>query len=462
MLAPINKIPSEVLTLIPGFLESITDQEVISLTHVCQAWREMFISRSSLWTHLDCKNADKTRVYLERLKSSRIDLCVRRDRRLLPNDPFFEVGPRHIRRFKSLGIWGTPEGVQDMILQLSHPAPLLKLLTIGVRSITQLRRAPAVTPAFFDGDLSSLRELCLLCVRTELPWRNMVNLTSFALGYTPPGQTSTRQLLDFLESAPHLRKLELHLVPLMDSDQNGRLISLAYLKRLCIYTNQPSSPLFDHLLIPVGVYSSTELESLPRPRIEDHLPGSLANFGNLSSSTQLRLCLKQGHSDVQFTGPNGKVQMVSMLCQADTTSLVFESLARFDTSTIKWLKIIHSEPLSEDLPYLAPLPMQNLHTLTISRCKNPYPFIRALGPDTTSSNTPIFPKLGELVLRIDEGVGLDIESVVGMVAARASSGIKLKSVRIVSPGEIVPADMSELKKHVLHVEHVSEDGGEED
>ena len=58
-LAPINRIPPEVLSLIPDYSdEDDPDQVSIALTHVCHSWREIFISRSSLWTYLDLKNVD--------------------------------------------------------------------------------------------------------------------------------------------------------------------------------------------------------------------------------------------------------------------------------------------------------------------------------------------------------------------------------------------------------------------
>ncbi|KAF9643191.1 hypothetical protein BDM02DRAFT_3104714, partial [Thelephora ganbajun] len=69
-LAPINRIPPEVLTLIPDFWDrSDRGQDVIALTHVCRAWREIFTSHSSLWTDFDCMDSNKTRVYLERSKA---------------------------------------------------------------------------------------------------------------------------------------------------------------------------------------------------------------------------------------------------------------------------------------------------------------------------------------------------------------------------------------------------------
>ena len=119
-------------------------------------------------------------------------------------------------------------------------------------------------------------------------------------------------------------------------------------------------------------------------------------------------------------------------------------------------------------PYQALVPMQNLHALTISRCKNLHRFIRALDPDTNSSNALTCPQLEELVLCIHRKDGFDVESVARMAAARTSRGAKLQFVRIVSlgRGDPIPVDVSELSKHVSHVEHgckgVDEDDDDSD
>ena len=70
--APINRVPPEVFSLIPDHCE--TDEELIKLTHVCHGWREILISRASLWTPLDCRNLDKTGVYIQRSRGSPLEI----------------------------------------------------------------------------------------------------------------------------------------------------------------------------------------------------------------------------------------------------------------------------------------------------------------------------------------------------------------------------------------------------
>ena len=462
-LAPVNRIPPEILTnIVPDTLDRYSkDKDTIALTHVCQAWREIFISCSSLWTDIECVGADKTRTYLERSRSSPISLRIKRDNALSPHDPFLEIDPRTIRRLRSVNIRGTPENMQDITAQLHHPAPLLVTLTIETERLCITRHQPMVTTALFDGDLSSLRELHLYRIGTELPWRGMVNLASFTLSCASPDIFPITQLLDFFENAPHLREVTLSFVPLFSGDQNGRLVSLTCLKKLIVYGSQPAPLLFDRLLIPVGVdlQIGSELHDF---RIEDHLPSSLNNLRNLSNFTLLQLRLNACYSLVEFTGPNGKLSMTPKSYGAHVTVSVLESLARFDTSTAERLEIFNNGYLSEDLLRRALFPMKNLRSLMFSRCGDLRTFIRALDPDINLSNTLICPHLEEFILRVGVVGGSDVESVAGVAAARASRGAKLKFVRLVGPGESVPVDVSELVKHVEHVEHDAEDVDEKE
>ena len=435
--------------------------QVVALTHVCQAWREVFISRVSLWTNFDCVGADRTRIYLERSKSSPINLSLCKYNRLSPHDPFFQITPHAIGRFKSLSIEGTPRNIRDITTHLSRPAPLLETMLIhgGRRRVS--RRSPALTSALFNGDLSSLRELHLRSVRTELPWRDMTNLTSFALARTSP--VSISQLLDFFESTPHLREVELRSATTTSDAQNGRLVPLTCLKRMEIAIGGPSSVLLDHLRIPVGTRLTTRVGFL-RSLIEDHLPRSLDDLRNLPDFKKIHLYDGAYYPRMRLSGPNGQIRMISVISPRRETCLMLGSLAQFNTSKTERLDIVCGNPPSAGHPYQALLPMKNLRTLTISWCESPYTFIHALDPRLSSSRTVVCPKLEELVLVLCvDGEVFGIQYVVGMVVARALRGAKLNSLRIVSQREFPQVDILQLKKHISHVECGPEaDGVDED
>ena len=460
-LTPVNRIPSEILALLPDSWDTdYKDQGTIVLTHVCRAWREIFTSRSSLWADFNCMDVNKTHVYLERSKSSPINVSLNRVNGLSPCDPFLLILPQAIGRLKSLFVDVELGYLQDITPHLSLPAPLLEDLSIDGGSEYLPRRNPTLTSTLFGGDLSPLRVLYLQSVRTELPWRNMVNLTSFTLAYTSPGEVSVGHLLDFFECAPRLREVRLRSATPTFGAQNGRLVSLACLKRMDILESGPCSLLLDHLLIPVGAELTTQVD-LPTPLIEDYLPRSLDNLRNLSDFTEIHLYATGWYPRVRLSGPNGKVTMV-LVARTDVTCTVLESLTRFDISKAERLEIDQADPSSRDLPYRTFKSMKGLRILTLFHCRNPHIFIDALHP-SMNSGVVVCPELEGLVLvlHVDEGM-LDMKGVIGMAAARAVGGVKLKSIRIVGYDKVVRADVLELEKHVLHVECGTDIGGASD
>ena len=412
----------------------------------------MFISRSSLWSDFDCADADKTRVYLVRSGSSPITLELCRDDDLSSLDPFFQIIPQAIGRLKSLSIDARPENLQSITAHLSHPAPLLQRLDINYWCRFRPEHNPVLASTMFNGDLSSLRALHLKCVRTVLPWKNMINLTSFTLHYASAGDFG--QLLDFFESAPRLRKIDL-LTTQISGGENGRSVSLDHLKRMDIIDCRPPSILLSHLVIPVGAKLTTQPD--PQPfTIEKHIPRTLGNLKNLSNLTRIHLDL-DGFLPffVRLSGPDGQLHMRAM--QIDT-SLALESLARFDTSKTKRLRIDSIDAPSRDPAYRALLAMKNLCTLVLSRSSGLlYTFMDALNPNTSPAKEVVCPSLEELVFvlhiwgNVEEGEEFDIGTVIEMAAARASKGARLRTVKDQAKLDLM--DVLELRKHVLHVEY---------
>ena len=102
--APINRTSPDILSLIPDYWSPHNrDSDIVKLTHVCHGWRELFISRPSLWNLLDCVDVDKTRAYLKRSKSLPLKIFLKKDEKgtHYPNDALQLVDP-HIRRVWTL------------------------------------------------------------------------------------------------------------------------------------------------------------------------------------------------------------------------------------------------------------------------------------------------------------------------------------------------------------------------
>jgi len=421
---------------------------MIVLTHVCRAWRELFTSRSSLWTDFTCMDADKTLVYLERSKSSpTINLSLRNygNPYSNPSPPnlFFQTIPHIRERLKSLYAWGLAECLQDILDHLSRPAPLLEDLSIECRGKLKPDSTLTLTPALFSGDLSSLRTLDLQDVNTNLPWRNMVNLTSLTLHEIRP--VSMSQLLDFFESAPHLRDVALQFEIPTGSDQTGRLVSLADLEEMYI-DGGPSSDLLDHLLIPVGARLSAVVEFS-----SSHPTRFLSNLRNFPDFTTIKLTADP-EPRIKFSGPKGNVDLNHITYSDDELGLVLEFLALFDTSGTKQLKIHFDHNPSGDQSYQILLPMKTLRTLRLEYSPSSHDFIQVLDPSKSSSGVVVCPKLEELI--IQPNGKLDINDVIGMAAARESRGAKLNSLWIFNPLEpkYAQSDVLKLKGHVSRVE----------
>jgi hypothetical protein len=255
----------------------------------------------------------------------------------------------------------------------------------------------SVTPCSQPHSSTEISRRCASCVcssvRTELPWRNMVNLTSFELGHTIPDHVTIRELLDFFESTPHLRKIKLLFATPTSGAQHGRLVSLACLKRMNIVGEEPPYLLLDHLIIPAGAELTTEGAS-DDPLIENLLPKSLDNLRNLSGFTKIHLHFDAFNPHMQFSGPNGQVR-IYLSNRGDTTCLALESLARFDTSKTEWLKIDHGNSPSND----PPLPSASSHETpthphVLSQCTSPDVFIHALDPNIGVVGGCGLPKIG--------------------------------------------------------------------
>ena len=135
-LVPIRRMPLELFSLIPHHWRRRNhwdgrdaDRDLISMTHVCRSCKEILTSHcSSLWTHSDFQDTDKTRVYIERSRSlplnitlfetSNFDYCA---------DSFLEAVP-HLDRLGSLTMLAHLDIISELCSHLPSPAVALKEL----------------------------------------------------------------------------------------------------------------------------------------------------------------------------------------------------------------------------------------------------------------------------------------------------------------------------------------------
>ena len=460
--APINRIPREILSTIPDYLseEYTADQDLITLTHVCNGWRELFISCPFLWTYLDCKNVEKTRVYIERSKSSLLEVHLREECSPFLYDAFLLTVP-YLGRLKSLYLSGSSANLVKIANTYFHsPAPFLEQLYMRY----SLPNRYAVEAPFFDGNLPSLRVLRLNGVFTNLPWENLANLTTFDFHNGPDNGISTAQLLDFFECAPLLSNISLfHVSPTASDTSLDQVVPLPSLKRLGITTHPVHSTLLKHLSIPSGaslaLHSSFSDEASPIP---DHLLKTFENLSSLSHITSIGIWCSRGVG-LQFHGPCGGLYVGSNWLGAVTSlpmiqNQALHSLNHFRISATEKLTITEykntlSPEIQKSPPYQTLLLMDALHTLVLVECHN-IPFVSALDPRKSPSGALVCPKLEELVLHVKKEKWFCINELLEMVKERDSMGARLSTITIISWHEFVPTGkVLELRNHVPHVEY---------
>ena len=393
---------------------------MIRSTHVCRRWREILVSRPSLWTHLDCKNIEKTKIYIERSKNSLLEIHLGGRGMTRSWEPALLLAVRHIGRLKTLSAssWQppvTPALLQVLVERFSRPIPILRTLKIDLTHDYPPLTLPGM---LFNGDLSSLRELHLTAILVPLSWRGLENLTSFNLSHAPNRYSILAYLLDFFGSAPRLQDIELHnSVPTSSDTPPGRIVPLSSLRELRIIGCPANSILLDHLSIPSGATVTLVFSFSGRiPPIPPRIPDALDNLYNLSHITAVNLGFGPGQRAMQLNGPSGELYVRGEWKREGArrhagTNRLLRFVDRFDTSRCRRLSITRYNsrpdlftPIAMCAIYQLLLPMDDLHTLTLIK-SNELPFILTLNPDKNSDKTVLCPELEEITLYFREPRG---------------------------------------------------------
>ena len=467
--APVNRIPSDVLSLLPDYCDEYdVDESLINSTHVCCSWREILISRSSLWTNLDFKNVNKTQTYIQRSRSSPLNITLRYIKGTTFDHAFSLVIP-HISRLQSLAIYGI---VPPKVLRhFRCPAPLLEQLDIDIRQSSRGLNGTRFDGALFNGELPSLRELSLSGVITDLAWRNMENLTALTLSNCEAFENykvSVTRILDFFESHPFLQEVDLD-NPTPDSSDAppGRIVPLRHLKTLTLTTCPPPSILLNHLHIPTRaslmLCDNTGEELSPL----DYLPDKSPNFENLSRITMINLQFAPGYKSVRLGGPSGSLCLTSSLraprarSSATVDHRLLCSIGPPRLPTIRRLAVSeYAHPPQagiEECPVFQTLSsLGTLRTLVLSDCDN-LAFILALDPEKNTSGLVLCPNLEEIVIYPSLYPRREYaRELVDMSKSRDSRGVKLSSIVIVDMQKSMK-EVARLKEHVTHAEYRCED-----
>ena len=216
---------------------------------------------------MDFTNVDKTRTYIQRSRSS---LKFHFGGFKIIDEAFNLITP-HICRLKSLTI--DAPVLSNVLRHLLRPTPLLEKLDINCGHDQDLDNA------FFNGGLSSLRELRLHGVITHFPRKNLSNLRVVDLKLHFCSYRTTK-IIDFFASAPLLHTVSLqYSIPVPFDARPERIVPLRHLKALTVITDLSPSILLYNLHIPAG--ASVMLKFPPKNAKSpflDYLPERSPNF----------------------------------------------------------------------------------------------------------------------------------------------------------------------------------------
>lgn len=439
---------------------------LIKLTHVCRGWRGALISCPSLWTRLHFKSIDKTLTFLQRSRSSPLAFYLYHCKFL---DGAFALALPHIPRLKSLTIksWS----LKKLLRHFNCHMPLLEKLDINLST----NNRPDIDAEFPSLGISSLRELRLKGVTTNLLWKHLENLQAFT--FTSHQTYQTTQILDFLESAPLLHTVSLeYSLPGSSDAPPERTVHLRHLKYFAISANPPHSILLHHLHIPFGASLTsdfgTHAEESP---LLDYLPDICPNFDNLSHITTIYLTMRScvGKRLIRLSGPSGRLAVSARYSNVSNPRSFFPALNRRTLRsldprihpTAQKLLVSGCENILtatiETCPiFLMLSSMDQVRALVLRECDNE-PFIRALDPKRNPSNLLLCPRLNNLMFYVDDRRTFEVEpSIADTVKNRDSRGAKLSSVMFLNMGTYsfrIQDGVRQLRKHVGRAEYMRPD-----
>jgi len=273
-LAPINRLPLDVLCLISTHLTSLRDS--LRVTFVCRHWRSIFVQHAALWSQFQLRldgttNRLLVRTLLERAKGAPLDItadyCASPVHSVALLYPFGrQIGSLTIRALSS-------DDVQDLSMAISGPLPLLHTLEINARRYLG-GHITLVTPVIplFEGAVNLKNFVLNIDHLLSLRHFTFPNLTTLTFSMSAH-EFPVSQLLDFLEASPALRQIRMEIEArlLCEEVPPERVIVLSDVKTFSLETatDGPAREIVTHISCPFA--NSVELTH-DRALAEDEVP----------------------------------------------------------------------------------------------------------------------------------------------------------------------------------------------
>ena len=209
----INRIPTDIISLIPTHLASQKDR--FHAASVCRHWRRVLLKNGTLWSQLFLvKGEDCVSTLLERAKGSPLDIIAHRH----PSASTVALISSRSQQIECLEF--SQSHWKDIITiseSISGRLPLLRKLKIAnLGAFASDGQSIVATPfslPFFRGS-TNLEKIVLHSRLLPILSRFIFpNLTVFELSAYQVGECNASYLLDFLKAAPTLETVEVELSP---------------------------------------------------------------------------------------------------------------------------------------------------------------------------------------------------------------------------------------------------------
>ena len=210
-LVPINRVPTDVLSLIPTYLSSQQDRFRVSF--VCRHWRRTSLQHAAIWAQLYLpKGETYMDTLLGRAKGYALDIIT--------SQKSASAIITHLRPYtEQIGCLDFVDdrwaNIQKFSEAISGPFPLLHTLKINVANEENLHAPDGITPPSLPLFNNAVNLKRFHWCSEMFPFVNhfaFPNLTTFELSAAPQNhEFHTPQLLDFLEASPTLQTVHLRI-----------------------------------------------------------------------------------------------------------------------------------------------------------------------------------------------------------------------------------------------------------
>ncbi|KAF9783377.1 hypothetical protein BJ322DRAFT_148945 [Thelephora terrestris] len=334
----INRLPPEVLALIPSFLGSHRD--LITATHVCTHWRNTIIASPTLWSCLDndAMHEDLVAAYVDRCGGAPLYVTFSPDMSLKNTSLLEKIIPRssHIRKLCFPRIpWSL---IGEFSNAFKAPLPLLREVDIDISYDLE---PPPFEREFLAGATNLVSLSLRDCDRQSGTLFRFVipSLTHLKLHFDDPRIPSVGELLTLFRSSPLIEDLHIQADIVLDASEDNpafpdrfQSVDLPCLRKIHLDWITPRSQytLLTHINYPptCSVSTQTRSDSDLSQTPQDVFPNSSVAFP-LSDLSSITLRMKRELQSTECAVFAKKVNgaSVSISHSQDVSDLVFRNEA---------------------------------------------------------------------------------------------------------------------------------------